>query len=212
MRHGPLLARTLALVAVVLALAGCLRGEAGGRLGGDSFGLASQSNLAVQTGQGGPVTDLARRFMAEVPDTVTFAFDSAALDPAARAVLDRQAGWILQFPEVRFSVHGHTDAVGSAAYNRRLGQRRAEAVVAHLVARGVDRSRLEALVSFGQDRPVVPTEAEERRNRRAVTRVAGFVDRHPTVMDGQYARVVQREYIASAERPLPPISRTFGAF
>ena len=143
---------------------------------------------------------------------VNFAFDSAGLDAEAQAILRQQADWIRQFPEVRFRVYGHTDLVGSAAYNHQLGQRRAEAVVAHLVGRGVSRDRLEALVSQGQTRPVVLTPGPERRNRRTVTEVSGFVQRHPMVMDAQYAEIVRRSYIESAERPLPPISETRRAF
>jgi outer membrane protein OmpA-like peptidoglycan-associated protein len=185
---------------------------AGDMPGSATFGDASRNNAAVQTGQQGFVLDLAQRFAAEVPDTVNFAFDSAVLDDEARAILDRQAHWIRQFPEVRFRVYGHTDLVGSADYNQRLGQRRANAVVNHLVSRGVSRSRLEAVVSFGQTRPVIVTEAPERRNRRTVTEVSGFVERHPTVLDGRYAQIVQREYVGSATRPLPPVSSTTSSF
>ena len=64
--------------------------------------------------------NLARRFAAEVESTVTFAFNSTALDETARATLRQQANWIKQFPEVRFKVFGHTDLVGSQAYNRSL--------------------------------------------------------------------------------------------
>ncbi|MCE6971038.1 OmpA family protein, partial [Cereibacter sphaeroides] len=53
------------------------------------------------------------RFAAEVTPTITFPFDSAALTPEAQEVLRVQAGWIRQFPEVRFRVYGHTDLVGS---------------------------------------------------------------------------------------------------
>ena len=203
---------TILIAALALACAGCAGQEVGGNPGGDDFGMATQANLAAQTGRGGMVMDLAQRFAREVPDTVTFAFDSAVPDSAARAILDRQADWIRQFPEVRFRVFGHTDLVGSADYNHRLGQRRAEAVVDHLVGRGVDRARLQAVVSFGETRPLIPTPDRERRNRRTVTEVSGFVERHPTVLDGQYARVVQREYVESATRPLPPISPTRPAF
>ena len=62
-------------------------------------------------------------------EPVNFAFNSARLDATARGTLREQAHWIRQFPEVRFRVYGHTDAVGSDAYNERLGRRRAHAVV-----------------------------------------------------------------------------------
>jgi len=168
-----------------------------------AFSQATENNILIQTGQKSYAVALGERFAREVTPTVNFAFDSAVLDSAARATLDRQAQWIRQFPEVRFSVYGHTDLVGSEAYNYRLGQRRAQAVVNYLVSRGVDRRRLDALVSFGQTRPLIVTPEPERANRRTVTEVSGFVQRHPTVMDGRYAEIIRREYVDSATRPHP---------
>lgn len=201
--------RLLLLGTLVLGLAACdPNAPVGGSLDNDVFGPASRNNIGIQTGQISFAQQLNQRFIQEVPTTVNFAFDSALLDAEARAILDRQAEWIRQFPEVRFRVYGHTDLVGSPAYNQRLGQRRAEAVVAYLTSRGISRSRLEAVVSFGLTRPVVVTSEPKRLNRRTVTEVSGFLQRHPTVLDGQYAAIIQREYIASAVRPLPAVSVT----
>jgi hypothetical protein len=72
--------------------------------------------------------------------------------------------------------------------------------VNYIVSQGVDRSRLEALVSFGETRPVVSTTEREVRNRRTVTEVTGFVQSHPLVLNGEYARIVHRSYVASAAR------------
>jgi len=203
--------RHLLIAASLLALAACdpntADQPAGESISSSGFGNATMNNVLIQSGQKSYVENLATRFAAEVPTTITFAFDSAVLDSAARATLDRQAHWIRQFPEVRFSVYGHTDLVGSAAYNHQLGLRRANAVVNHLVSRGVSRSRLDARVSLGQTQPLIVTPEPERRNRRTVTEVSGFNQRHPTVLNGRYALIVQREYVASATRPLPPISR-----
>lgn len=162
------------------------------------FGAASEHNRLVHTGQREFVIRLGERFASEVPTTVNFAFDSARLDGEARAILDRQAAWIRRFPEARFRVYGHTDLVGSAQYNHQLGMRRARAVVNYLVSRGVNRSRLEALVSHGQTQPLIHTPDRERQNRRTVTEVSGFYQRHPTVMDGQYAEIIHREFVESA--------------
>ena len=177
--------------------------EAGAEVDEGGFGNPTMNNYLLQTGQRDYVVDLANRFASEVPSTITFAFNSAALEPEAQAILRRQADWIRQFPEVRFRVYGHTDLVGSNAYNHALGLRRAQAAVAFLVAQGVSRQRLEALVSFGETQPLIVTQDEERRNRRTVTEVSGFVQRHPTVMNGRYGEVVFREYVRSA---LPPTS------
>ncbi|WP_238381138.1 OmpA family protein [Alkalilacustris brevis] len=202
--------RILILGASLLALAACdpqtFDSEAGAQIDSGSFGNATMHNTMVQSGQMPYVLDLGKRFAEEVPSTVNFAFDRAQLDAEARRTLDRQAHWINQFPEVRFRVYGHTDLVGSPSYNYQLGLRRANAVVNYLVSRGVARSRLEALVSHGETQPLIVTQAPERRNRRTVTEVSGFVENHPTVLNGQYARVVFREYVASATRPHPPTS------
>lgn len=190
--------KIITIATLTTALVACDR-EAGDELYLRSFGTAAQNNELVMRGEIDYAVSLGNRFNAEVPSTVNFAFDSAVLDDEARRVLDQQADWIRQFPEVRFKVYGHTDKVGSNRYNFGLGKRRANAVVRYLSQRGISRSRLQALVSYGETRPVVNTEARERRNRRTVTEVAGFVRRHPTVLDGKYAQIVYREYVKSAQ-------------
>lgn len=190
-----------AAAAALLAASGC--GDAPGSFdrvvgpAAPSFGLAVRSNAIVARG-GAPLVTLQSRFVREVPTMVLFPFDSAALDAAARYSLDQQASWMRRFPELGFRVYGHADAVGPSPYNEALGRRRAEAVVAYLALRGVSPSRLRALVSFGERRPLVPGAGREVLNRRAVTEVAVFVARHPTVLDGRYAEIVRRGYEASA--------------
>ena len=180
---------------------GALQGEAGAVIDDGSFGNATMNNVLLQSGQQDYTINLARRFASEVNSTVNFEFNSTVLDADARATLLRQADWIRQFPEVRFRVYGHTDLVGSAAYNRSLGLRRAQVVVAFLTSQGIDRSRLEALASFGETRPVVETENRERRNRRTVTEVSGFVETDPMLLNGKYAEVIFREYVRSGSSP-----------
>ena len=196
---------------LTLAIAGCgqtagpvpntfLR-EAGAQVDTGKFGNATMNNTQIMTGEKNYAMILANRFATEVPTTINFAFDSAQLDSTAQQVLDQQATWIRQFPEVRFRVYGHTDAVGSPSYNKGLGQRRANAAVAYLASRGISRSRLEAVVSYGESKPLIATADRERRNRRTVTEVTGFVARHPQVLDGKYAEIIYRDYIASAVPP-----------
>lgn len=183
--------------------------ELGAEVDKGGFGNATMNNTLLQTGQLEYTVALAQRFAAEVPDTVTFEFNRAEITAEAAAILDKQANFIKQFPEVRFKVFGHTDLVGSQGYNYNLGLRRANAVVNYLVAKGISRSRLEAVVSYGKTRPLIQTNAPEERNRRTVTEVSGFVKSNPLVLNGKYAQIVWRTYTrwdgrdSLAERPHP---------
>lgn len=192
-----------ALIAVSLAALAACNSEITSEMYDGEFGNSTMNNTQIQSGDISAQMALTNRFASEVPDTITFAFNSAVLDGAAQATLRRQADWIRQFPEVRFAVYGHTDLVGSNAYNQALGLRRAKAVVAFFAAQGISRSRLEALVSYGKTQPVVLTDQPEQRNRRTVTQVSGFVNRHPSLLNGKYAAVIFREYVEGAVPPHP---------
>lgn len=200
-------ARILPLLATVSLLTlptGCAtwNNEAGAGIDEGGFGNPTMNNTQIHSGEKLVLIDLNARFRTEVPSTVNFAFNSARLDEQAKSILMHQANWIRQFPEIRFRVYGHTDLVGSDAYNKRLGLRRAQAVVAFLVSQGVSRSRLEAMVSHGETQPIVITQDRERQNRRTVTEVSGFVGNHPLYLNGKYAQLLYREYVESGtERP-----------
>jgi peptidoglycan-associated lipoprotein len=199
----------LLAASAILALTACGESsvswdrELGAEVDKGQFGNATMNNVLIQTGELEYTVALAERFAAEVPDTITFAFNSAEVTPEAQAILKKQADFIRQFPEVRFKVFGHTDLVGSAGYNQRLGLRRAQAAVAYLTSFGISRSRLEAVVSYGKTRPIIQTNQPEERNRRTVTEVSGFVKSHPLVLNGKYAAIIWRDYVDSAIRPHP---------
>ncbi|MFY0635042.1 MAG: OmpA family protein [Vannielia sp.] len=197
-------ALTLGILSTVIAVAGCspqADRAAGSDLDIGGFGNSTMNNQLVQTGQRDFAVQLSRKFSAEAPTTINFAFNSAGLDASARAALDKQASWIAQYPTVRFRVYGHTDLVGSAGYNKALGLRRARAAVNYLVSRGISRSRLEAVASFGETQPLIHTQTRERRNRRTVTEVSGFMGKRPRFQDGKYALFSYSETITSATEP-----------
>lgn len=82
---------------------------------------------------------------------VHFEYDSDELRPQDHAVLERFASVIDgYYADSLLTVEGFTDPAGSAAYNRDLGERRAEAVKGFLVERGVDAMRIRT-VSYGED-------------------------------------------------------------
>lgn len=200
---------TLAAIGSLLALGACgdtwsdFNGEAGAEVDEGNFGAPTMNNSLLMMGEIDATMALLRRFNEEVPPMITFEFDRAEITPEAAAILERQANWIRQFPEVRFKVYGHTDLVGSNAYNQSLGLRRAKAVVAFFAARGISTSRLDAVVSFGETQPLIFTEQPEQRNRRTVTEVTGFVKGSGGVTNGKYIEVVWREYVEGATRIHP---------
>lgn len=205
---------TLLLLGAGLSLSACSKetniarsfySEAGSEIETGAFGNATMQNTMVQNGERDYAINLTRKFQGDVTTTVHFAFNSAVLDTEAQSILMRQADWIRQFPEIRFRVYGHTDLVGSNAYNKALGMRRAQAVVAFLASQGISASRLEAVVSYGETQPLVPVPTENRENRRTVTEVSGFVgtNKRPAYLNGKYAAVIFREYVASAVPPHP---------
>ena len=202
---------TLLASGSLLALAACGESttsfdkELGSEVDKGQFGNATMHNTLIQSGEMEYTVVLAQRFSNEVPDTVNFEFNRSDLSPEAMKILDAQANFIRQVPEVRFKVFGHTDLVGSQSYNQSLGLRRAKAVVNYLVSRGISRSRLEAVVSYGKTRPIIQTNQPEVRNRRTVTEVSGFVANHPLVLNGKYAAIIWKSYTTTlAERPHPP--------
>lgn len=108
-----------------------------------------------------------------VPDLkILFPFNSAELSAEARAQLDA-LGRALAAPELRpfrFRIAGHTDAVGSEAYNEGLSARRARAVVDYLAARhGIARARLAAL-GLGERELADPSDPASAANRRVEVR------------------------------------------
>ena len=185
---------SLGLFASMMILGACAGSSGGGDLH-ERYGEAVALNNARQIAYKTPedyLTDLGKVFAAETQDTVTFAFNKANLDATARKALDGQAAWLRENRQVRMTIIGHTDLVGTEPYNDKLGLRRAKAVVNYLTRRGVSRSRLDAVASLGENEPVVDTENRERRNRRAVTTVAGFVRNY--VGDGMDARLAYLRY------------------
>lgn len=91
-----------------------------------------------------------------------FAHDSAVVSPSAYSGLQGLAQMLLDYPNTRIRVEGHTDKTGSDAHNLQLSQRRAQAVRDILVQSGVPGSRIE-VVGMGSQHPVSSDNALNRR-------------------------------------------------
>ena len=98
---------------------------------------------------------------------VNFTFDSAELTQQSFAILDSAAKILTKHPDLKVRIAGHTDSMGTAAYNKKLSQRRAESVMNYLISRGVNRANLTA-VGFGEEQPIASNDEVEGRakNRR----------------------------------------------
>ena len=137
----------------------------------------------LQRSLDGPVTrEAVTRSLAVVPEDagdpggpaevslmlrIVFDFDSTNLSAQARRDLDSVAAALngAELASAHLGLEGHTDARGTADYNLHLSQRRAEAVVAYLMQRGVAGGRLRS-AGFGEYRPLMeyaPTDDRQRR-------------------------------------------------
>ncbi|MHB0775589.1 OmpA family protein [Halomonas sp. WWR20] len=98
---------------------------------------------------------------------VNFEFDSARLTENAESILNNVAQKLVSNEDVRVRLEGHTDSIGSAAYNKELSQRRAESVKEYLASQGVSRDRMNA-IGYGEEQPIATNETPEGRaeNRR----------------------------------------------
>ncbi len=175
MKHTKIL--LLAVPALVMT-AGCAKkrpvvddipppvGTQGDMGGAGSGGGAGDVGGVVPGGPGSQEDFLAR----VSSDRVFFALDRYDIDAEDRAVLDSQAAWLRQYPNVRVTIEGHCDERGTRDYNIALGERRANAARNYLVSLGIDPARI-TTVSYGKERPAAlgSNEAAWAQNRRAVT-------------------------------------------
>jgi len=102
-----------------------------------------------------------------VLEGVNFDFDKATLRQDDMGNLDNDVATLKSWGDVDIEVAGHTDSMGSDAYNMKLSQQRAEAVRNFLISRGVAENRLTAK-GYGESQPVADNATEEGRfkNRR----------------------------------------------
>lgn len=105
-------------------------------------------------------------------NNIFFEFNKADLKSDSNNELDRLVNILLKQPELKIQIGGHTDDVGSEAYNLNLSDDRAKSVLNYLVSKGVKREQLESK-GYGESKPEVKNEddASRARNRRVEFKV-----------------------------------------
>ena len=101
-------------------------------------------------------------------EDVHFDFDRFNLRPDALKILDEAATRLQANPDIRVTIEGHADSIGTQQYNLALGERRANSAREYLISRGIAANRLQT-VSYGEDRPIADNNTAQGRaqNRRA---------------------------------------------
>ncbi|HEX7838018.1 MAG TPA: OmpA family protein [Kofleriaceae bacterium] len=103
-----------------------------------------------------------------IGEKVQFATGSAEILAVSHGLLDEVAQVMNDNPQIELlQVEGHTDSTGTAAFNRKLSQQRAESVAKYLAGKGVGAGRVQAK-GFGPDKPIADnaTDAGKEKNRR----------------------------------------------
>ncbi|WP_373017607.1 OmpA family protein [Muriicola sp.] len=102
-----------------------------------------------------------------VTNGIRFDSGKATLRPESMGVINEIVKLMQQYPEIRFSVEGHTDSDGDAQFNKNLSEQRANTVLNTLVDQGIGRDRLVAK-GFGEEVPVADNNSPEGKanNRR----------------------------------------------
>jgi outer membrane protein OmpA-like peptidoglycan-associated protein len=127
--------------------------------------IENRTSSSIQTGN--IKTDSIKPGKAYELDEIYFATDSWELNKRSTLLLNGFSNYLKKNTNLKISVNGHTDDVGDDEQNRILSQKRADAVKAYLVEKGVNSEQIEA-IGFGETKPRVPNtnDANRAKNRR----------------------------------------------
>lgn len=145
-----------------------------------------------------------------IPNVVLFDFDKSTLRLEGKAILDQIAAFVRDGGTPQVRIEGHTDSVGTVAYNQSLSQRRATAVKEYLAtARQIPPGHVTA-VGYGEARPVASnaTAAGRQRNRRSEITVDGRTP-GPTEPDG--LAIAPEAVVPESAAQAPPASEPASA-
>ncbi len=147
------------------AIIGAVVGGAAGAIIGSQ--MDKQAKELEQNIKGAKVERVGEGIQVTFESGLLYDFDSDAVRPEAKANLRELAGSLEKYPNTDLMIVGHTDQLGSVAYNQSLSERRARSAASYLVTQGVDGARI-VTRGLGETEPVATNETEAGRqaNRR----------------------------------------------
>ena len=112
-----------------------------------------------------------------IPSGITFAYDSAAVQPQFQQTLNQVADTLRQYNSTYIDIYGHTDSTGSEAYNQQLSEQRASSVASYLESRGVQAARI-GTRGYGETQPIASndTDAGRAANRRVEIKIVPIAE------------------------------------
>ena len=143
-------------------------------LDSDGDGVMDRSDRCPDTPRGSSVNAYGCPDILLVLTGINFKFDSSRIEPDSERILDQAVNTLNKVDPVDVRIEGHTDSIGSDAYNMKLSDRRANAVRDYLIGRGINGARL-STDGKGESQPVAPndTDAGRYQNRRVEFHVVG---------------------------------------
>jgi outer membrane protein OmpA-like peptidoglycan-associated protein len=161
---GALIGKKAGNTAVGAIIGGAIGGTAGAYIGRN---MDKQAKEIEQSVPGAEVIPAGEGIIVKFDSGILFGFDQSALTQNAMQNIDNLAASLIKYPNTDIMVIGHTDAVGSDAYNLKLSRERAEAVRAYAISKGVDANRLKT-VGKGESEPIASNDTDDgkAKNRR----------------------------------------------
>jgi len=140
----------------------------------DNDGVENYKDKCPNTDQGVSVSESGcsdiKKIIVPIFQNINFGYNRANLIDGIYPILDQISISLKSKPEIDVEVQGHTDNRGNRAYNHKLSLKRAEAVKAYLVGKGINKERIHA-TAYGQEKPIADNKTKKGRalNRRVQT-------------------------------------------
>ncbi|TAF45920.1 MAG: OmpA family protein [Sphingobacteriales bacterium] len=161
---GALIGKKAGNTAVGALIGGAIGGTAGAFIGRKMDRQAKELEQAIP---GAEVTNTGEGILVKFDSGILFGFGKSELTATAKQNIDNLAASLNKYPDTDIMVVGHTDGVGTDAFNNKLSLERSSSVRSYAASKGVDFGRLK-VVGKGKSEPIASNESEDGRakNRR----------------------------------------------